>query len=309
MSRALLRVALEVHCGPGRQATGGMRNPHNIGDLVEAIELAEATQRREAGERAPPFPRRVHLERRKPEGTSRPVGRLAVPGPQDEPMPTDPPRSPNRAWLAGCIVHHEPPLEAPWVEVKVNGRPYQALLDSGSAFSLVQLTVLPPRGESKALLPITCVHGDTRRVPARRVTISAAPGSWSVEVGIVKDLPVPVLLGRDWPGFDRLLAAATQPVSPTGNRRRRRSNRGPRERPVLLASDSARDGESPSQTTTHPRGALRADRDGSDRAAAKVRPGSRTHHRDSGLRHSLPGSHSPSQSHFQGHRSGAVPPL
>ncbi len=231
-----------------RQAAG-MRNPHTIGDLVEAIELAEATQRREAGERAPPFPRRVHPERRKPEGISRPVGRSAVPGPQDEPMPTDPPRSPNRAWLAGCIVHHEPPLEAPWVEVKVNGRPYQTLLDWGSAVSLVQPTVFPPRGESKALLPITCVHGDTRRVPAWRITISAAPGSWSVEVGIVKDLPVPVLLGRDWPGFDRLLAAATQPVSPTGNRRRQKLNRGPRERPVLLASDSARDGESPFQTT------------------------------------------------------------
>ncbi len=97
-----------------RQAAG-MRNPHTIGDLVEAIELAEVTQRREAGERASPFPRRVHPERRKPEGILRPVGRSAVPGPQDEPMPTDPPRSPNRAWLAGCIVHHEPPLEAPWV--------------------------------------------------------------------------------------------------------------------------------------------------------------------------------------------------
>ncbi len=62
-------------------------------------------------------------------------------------------------------------------------------------------------------------------------------------------------------------------------------------------------------SVTHPRGALRADRDGSGRAAAKVRPGPQTHPRDSGLRHSLPGSHSPSQSHFQGHRSGAVPPL
>ncbi len=40
---------------PLRQAAG-MRNPQTIGKLVEAIELAEATQRREAGERAPPFP-------------------------------------------------------------------------------------------------------------------------------------------------------------------------------------------------------------------------------------------------------------
>ncbi len=133
--------------------------------------------------------------------------------------------------------------------MRINGQPYQALLDSGSAVSLVQPTVLPPRVGAKACLPITCIHGDTRHVPARRVTVSAAPGSWPVEVGIVKDLPVPVLLGRDWPGFDRLLAAATQPASPAGNRRRRKSCQGPRRRPVLLASDSARDGESPSQST------------------------------------------------------------
>ncbi len=121
-----------------------MRNPHTVGDLAEAIELAEATQHREVGERAPPFPRRVSQERRTPEGISRPVSRPAVPGPQDEPMPTEPPRSPNRAWLAGCIVHRDPPPEAPRVKVKVNGRPYQAVLDSGSAVSLVQPTVFSP---------------------------------------------------------------------------------------------------------------------------------------------------------------------
>ncbi len=58
-----------------------------------------------------------------------------------------------------------------------------------------------------------------------------------------------MLLGRDWPGFDRLLAAATQHVSPAGNRQRKKSRQRPRQRPVLLASDSARDGESPSQST------------------------------------------------------------
>ncbi len=238
--RALPRPLWQAAC---------MRNPQTIGELVEAIELAEATQRRKAGERAPPFPRRMFQERRTPEGTPRTLGRPAVPGTQDEPMPTEPSRPPNRAWLAGCVVHQEPPLEAPQVEVRINGWPYQALLDSGSADSLVQPTVLPPRVGAKARLPITCIHGDTRHVPARRVTVSAAPGTWPFEVGIVKDLPVPVLLGRDWPGFDRLLAAATQPVSPAGNRRRKKSRQGPRRCPVLLALDSARDGESPSQST------------------------------------------------------------
>ncbi len=199
MERVVVDRFLHALPRPLRQAAG-MRNPQTIGELVEAIELAEATQRREAGERAPPFPRRIFQERRTPEGTPRTVGRPAVPGTQDEPMPTEPSRPPNQAWLAGCVVHQEPPLEAPQVEVRINGRPYQALLDSGSVVSLVQPTVLPPRVGAKARLPITCIHGDTRHVPARRVTVSAAPGSWPVEVGIVKDLPVPVLLGRDCQG-------------------------------------------------------------------------------------------------------------
>uniref|UniRef100_A0A9J7YCJ2 Gypsy retrotransposon integrase-like protein 1 n=1 Tax=Cyprinus carpio carpio TaxID=630221 RepID=A0A9J7YCJ2_CYPCA len=226
---------------PLRQAAG-MRNPTNVDELVEAIELAEATQHREVGERAPPFPRRVVQERPAPEGTQRPVSRPAVPGPQDEPMPTEAPRSPGRPWLAGCTVHTE---NAPRAEVKINGRPFLALLDSGSAVSLVKTSILPPRAEAKTRLPITCVHGDTREVPARRVTIAAPTGAWPVDVGLVRDLPVPVLLGRDWPGFDRLLAAVTQPASLAGNRPTRKPGRKARRRPVLLASDSPRGGESP----------------------------------------------------------------
>ncbi|XP_058606792.1 uncharacterized protein LOC131524068 [Onychostoma macrolepis] len=212
-------------------------------EVVEAIELADATLHREAGERVTPFPRRVVQERRTPEGTPRPVNRPAVPGPQDEPMPTEPPRSPNRAWLTGCTLHQEPPFSGPQTEVRINGRPFPALLDSGSTVSLIHPAVLPPRAESKALLSVTCVHGDTRQVPARRVNISAAQGTWPVEVGIIKDLPIPVLLGRDWPGFDRSLAAS-QPVSPAGNRRHRKPRRSLRRCPVLLASDSARDEDS-----------------------------------------------------------------
>ncbi|KAI2644445.1 Retrovirus-related Pol polyprotein from transposon 17.6 [Labeo rohita] len=78
-------------------------------------------------------------------------------------------------------------------------------------------------------------------------SISTAHGAWPVEVELVQDLPVAVLLGRDRPGFDCLLAAVVQPASPQGNRRRR--PQGPRRRPALLASDSGRDGESPSQST------------------------------------------------------------
>ncbi len=137
-------------------------------------------------------------------------------------------------WLSGCIVHRDLPAGGPEAEVKINDRPFPALLDSGSAVSL-----------GKSCVPITCVHGDTWHVPVRRVNISAAPGTWQVEVGVVKDQLVPVLLGRNWPGFDHLLAAAIQPVSPRGSRRGKKPVKGARQCPGLLASDSGRDGESP----------------------------------------------------------------
>ncbi len=66
----------------------GMQNPTTTLELVEAIELAEAAHRRDAGEQAPPFPRRVVLEQRAPEGISRPIDRTAAPNPPDESMPT-----------------------------------------------------------------------------------------------------------------------------------------------------------------------------------------------------------------------------
>ncbi|KAL0199468.1 hypothetical protein M9458_008008, partial [Cirrhinus mrigala] len=233
---------------PSTRRAVGMRNPTTLSELVESIELAEVAHHCETGERAPLFPQRVVQERRPQEGTSRPVPRPAAPGPADEPMPTEDATPPSRTWLAGCVLHHELPQGAPRLEVRLNGRHALALLDSGSSVSLVKAGIMPPWKDSKSRLPITCVHGDTRQVPVRRVTLKAGPGEWQLEVGILKELPVPVLLGRDCPGFDQLLAAVTQPVSSTGGRQNCRTGRR-NSRPALLASDSGRDGESPSQNS------------------------------------------------------------
>ncbi len=162
----LLRALPRSH----RQAVG-MRNPTTTLELVEAIELAEAAHRCEAGERVPPFTRRVVPEQRAPEGISWPMGRTAAPEPRDESMPTAPSPPTAHPWLAGCVLHQDPPVGAPEAEVRINGRPFRALLDSSSAVSLVQARILPPRHETKTRLPITCVHGDTQQVPTWRVTV------------------------------------------------------------------------------------------------------------------------------------------
>ncbi|KAL0200310.1 hypothetical protein M9458_003497, partial [Cirrhinus mrigala] len=218
------------------QQAVGMWNPTTLAEMVEAVELADATQRRDIRERAPPFPRKGGP------GSTRAGGHRATN--EDEPMPTDEPDPQPRAWLAGCTLHHEPPAVAPEVRVKVNGRTHRALLDSGSAVSLVQPRVISHPFEAKTYLPVSCVHGDTRQVPACRVTITAKVGSWPVDVGIVKDLPVPVLLGRDWPGLDSLLTS--HPASQKGSHRGRKPIRR-RHIPALATADSGRDGESPSQ--------------------------------------------------------------
>ncbi|KAI2666719.1 Retrovirus-related Pol polyprotein [Labeo rohita] len=236
----LVRALPRTH----RQAVS-MRNPATLWDVVEAIELAEAAHHREPGERVPPYTRRVVQEQRAPEGTPRHQSRPAAPYPADEPMPSEPNSPPKKKWLAGCGMHNHLPEDAPGAAVRIHGQVYKALLDSGSAVSLVRSDILPPRPDAHAVLPITCVHGDTRQVKARQIQLSAAGGTWPLEVGLIKKLPVPVLLGRNFPGFERLLTAAAQrPVSPGRSRPSRTPRRRTTHKPALLTTDSGRDGES-----------------------------------------------------------------
>lgn len=83
------------------------------------------------------------------------------------------------------------------------------------------------------------MHGDTRQVPVRQVTISAPPGAWALEVGIVPDLPVPVLLGRDWLGFEQLLTAVIPPANRGAHRKESRGRQS-----ALMANESEHEGES-----------------------------------------------------------------
>ncbi|KAI7813969.1 hypothetical protein IRJ41_005290 [Triplophysa rosa] len=236
---------------PRRYRTAvSMRGPTTIREVVEAMELAEASAARDARERAAATPRRVNPIWRPAEGTSRPVHRPGISTPPDEPMPTEPASAGPPAWLAGCAVHQTVPSGAPRRTVRVGGRPVTATLDSGSSVTLVQPGIVPPRTGGKSTIPITCVHGDTRNVPACQVSVAAGPGTWTLEIGIVDDLPVPMLLGRDWPGFDQLLASAVRTASHGGRQRKPRPRRERNSRPVLMATESEREGDLPEDTST-----------------------------------------------------------
>ncbi|KAL1260699.1 hypothetical protein QQF64_008526 [Cirrhinus molitorella] len=57
-------------------------------------------------------------------------------------MPTEVPEPPMKTWLAGCGIPQDPPEGAPEGEIKINGKPFTALLDSGSTVSLERPNVL-----------------------------------------------------------------------------------------------------------------------------------------------------------------------
>ncbi|KAJ8402731.1 hypothetical protein AAFF_G00364030 [Aldrovandia affinis] len=70
----------------------------------------------------------------------------------------------------------------PTCPVTVNQRDVEALLDSGSAITLVQESVLEApsfvRGDP---VPVVCVHGDTREYPTTMVKLRTTKGSFDVE--------------------------------------------------------------------------------------------------------------------------------
>ena len=102
-------------------------------------------------------------------------------------------------YLTTCWAHE--PSQAPQFPVRIAGQDTAATLDSGSAITLVRADLAPaPEGKGIA---VACVHGDTREYPTTNVQIITPRGSCRLQVGVVKNLPVPVLMGRDCPLFAR----------------------------------------------------------------------------------------------------------
>lgn len=94
------------------------------------------------------------------------------------------------------------------------------------------------RRRSSQSLVCTETHGIC---PQHRVVLAAEPSSWRLEVGVIRELPVPLLLGTDCPELDQQFAPST--AASTRSKGRQLKPR-PSLLPALLAAESEREGES-----------------------------------------------------------------
>ncbi|XP_075768765.1 uncharacterized protein LOC112545836 isoform X1 [Pelodiscus sinensis] len=110
----------------------------------------------------------------------------------------------------------------------MEGRPVKALVDSGSSVTLIRADLVSqsqPEGEP---IWMRCVHGDVRAYPTAQVHLTCGGQDLLWKVGKAKDLPYPLLIGRDWPGFGALLQSRT-PLTPQGRAVESRSQGKDRE--------------------------------------------------------------------------------
>ena len=95
---------------------------------------------------------------------------------------------------------------SPVTPVKANGRDTTAMLDSGSMVTLIR----PDFARSPSLrdtVAVTCIHGETKNYPTTLLHLQTTKGKYTGPVGVVPNLPVPVLIGRDSPLFSKLWAS------------------------------------------------------------------------------------------------------
>nr|XP_040058772.1 uncharacterized protein LOC120834693 isoform X2 [Gasterosteus aculeatus aculeatus] len=147
--------------------------------------------------------------------------------------------SPRKAdsYLTTCWAHEG--ARAPKLPVRIGTQDAEALLDSGSAVTLLRPGLTSgPRGPP---IPVSCVHGDSREYPTTHIKVQTTRGTFEVVAGLVENLPVPVLIGRDCPIFWRLWACRT-----AGHRRNCPTKKPGRDQKVKVAHACA----APSSPTT-----------------------------------------------------------
>ncbi|KAL2076471.1 hypothetical protein ACEWY4_027935 [Coilia grayii] len=139
-------------------------------------------------------------------------------------MPTAPSASSPQTHFAALL--GESGDRRPTCPVTVNQCDVEALLDSGSARTLIQESLLDTRPPTQGeLVPVVCVYGDTREYPTTIIKLKTTKGSFDVEVGVIKSLPVPVLIGRDCPAFSMLWREAQKQLDRQPRKRKSAVNK------------------------------------------------------------------------------------
>uniref|UniRef100_A0AAQ4P4Q9 CCHC-type domain-containing protein n=1 Tax=Gasterosteus aculeatus aculeatus TaxID=481459 RepID=A0AAQ4P4Q9_GASAC len=104
------------------------------------------------------------------------------------------------------------------VPVRIQGGIRQALVDSGCMQSMIHQSLVRPGALVEASrVRIRCVHGDVHEYPIVSVEFRHRGKKHSVKAAVSSRLTHPVILGTDWPGFDKLMGLAAGVRSrPTG---------------------------------------------------------------------------------------------
>ena len=113
-------------------------------------------------------------------------------------MPTAASSSSSPAHLFASLVGYTDgtPDKPPLCPVTVNHHDVEALLDSGSRITLVRKDLVDSSCLIPAsVLPVSCVHGETRDYPTTDLAVTTTRGTIHMTAGVVEFLPVPVLIG------------------------------------------------------------------------------------------------------------------
>ena len=123
--------------------------------------------------------------------------------------PKCPLRKPKNTYVCGVGRQEGQGPEHQWeslVWVGIRGKRVQATIDTGSNQTLVKAHLIPKSAIMHEHTVITrCIHGHNKTYPTADIYLEIEGQEYLVTVGVLEDLPYPVVLGKDMPGLVQLL--------------------------------------------------------------------------------------------------------